>query len=666
MKKLIIAVVVVALLGVGGYFGFTRYVQSRARGDVESVFAALRQQGAQAGYGTVAFDLSGRVLTVTGIDIALPDGAGSVKLDKLVASGITSPSGGTIQAARIDLEGLAVAANGVVAPGAAIAYAVPKARIDNYTGPDRLLPVTAGNGSHPAVRQALVHFAAVRADSLEVPNLTGRATPAPGTPGASGPAQPVDITYSGLKASGIADGRIAEVTLDRIGFVTKLTVGTASESTTGEINALRASGIDTGPVRALTDAEPRATTYQPVYAKISTGLYKLAQEHGPTVSVGAIAVERVAINPVDLSFQRLDALTALSQREASLGPDETARLLTLTADTLGGIAVGQVAFTDMTVTDTSGTAKVAALRFEGFSGGKLDSLTLEGLAGTTADQRPVSLKRVALRGLSLDALLRLSADGAKNDNQPTMDTAFGLFRVLSGVELEGISAPHETGGQMVTIEAMSLNWGDLAGALPTWVKFKLTKASGPISTEDGEPFSYLAAAGIDKATMSLQLDLAYDPAAHTLTLSPAATEVEKAFSVQVEGRLDNVPRSAFEDPAGAFLALGEATAGPVTVVVKNLGIADLVLKQQAEAAGVEPEDLRAELASGIQQAAKDAATVTADAQSVGAALAAFVKSPGTLTVTVTPKQPVPVMQLLSLDSPLDAMRLFSVTATAAP
>lgn len=666
MKKLIIGVVVVALLGVGGYFGFTRYVQSRARGDVESVFAALRQQGAKAGYGTVAFDLTGRVLTVTGIDIAMPDGAGSVKLDRLVASGITSPSGGTIQAARIDLEGLAVAANGIVAPGASIAYTVPKARIDNYTGPDRLLFVTAGNGSHPGVRQALVHFAAVRADSVVVPDLTGRATPAPGTPGASGPAVPVDITYSGLKVSGIADGRIAEVTLDRIGFAAKLTIGTVSETTTGEINALRASGIDTGPVRMLTDAEPRATTYQPVYAKISTGLYKLAQEHGPTVSVGAIEVERVAVNPVDLSFQRLDALTALSQREASLGPDETARLLTLTAEALSGIAVGQVAFTDMTVTDTSGTAKVAALRFEGFSGGKLKSLTMEGLAGTTPDKRPVSLKRIALHELSLDALLRLSADSAKNDNQPTMDTAFGLFRILSGVELEGVSAPHETGGQLVTIEAMSLSWGDFAGALPTWVKFKLTKASGPISAEDGEPFSYLVAAGIDKAIMSLQLDLAYDAAARTLSLSPAFTEVEKAFSVRVEGRLDNVPRTAFEDPAGAFLALGEATAGPLTVTLSNLGLANLMLKQQADAVGVEPEDLRAELASGIEQAAKDAAAVAPDAVGVGEALAAFVKSPGTLTVTVTPKRPVPVLQLLSLGDPLEAMSLFSVTATATP
>ncbi|WP_029004960.1 hypothetical protein [Azorhizobium doebereinerae] len=664
MKKVVVAVVVLAVVGIGGYFGFTRYVQVRAKGDVEAVFATLRQQGAEARYQDVSFDLSGRVLTVTGIDVSAP-GAGQFKADRLVARGITSPSGGAIQASAVELEGLVLSATGLVAPGVTVSYAVPKARIDNYQGPDRLLPVAPGNGSHPYLREMLVRFAAVRADSLTVPQLTGRMLPAPGTP-ADGAIQPVELAYEGFKASGIADGRVAEVTLDRVTFTTKVVTDGKAEPAGGEMANLRASGIDTGPVRALTDAEPRATSPLPVYARITAGPYVLKPEPGHSVRVGTIAIDRVAINPVDLSFRRLDEMSALAQRGTPLSADETARLLTLTADTLDGFAVGAATFGDMTVTDKNGTATVAALTFQGFANGKLDSLELTGLAGTTKDLKPVSIKRAAIQGFSFHDLLRISAETAKNDNMPSLDTGFGLFKVLSGLELEGIVAPHEEGGGTVSIQAMSLSWGDFAGALPTRLAFKADKVSGPISAEDGEPFSYLAAAGLKQASISMQLNLAYDPAARTLTLSPASTEVDQAFALRVEARLDNVPKTAFEDPAGAFLALGEATAGPVTLTVTNLGLAQIMLKQQADLAGVEPEDLKAELISGVKTAARDAAQVVPDAAVIGDAVAAFLQSPGTLTLTLTPRTPMPVLQLVGLDNPLEALIAFKVTATAAP
>lgn len=675
MKKVIIAVVVLAILGVGGYFGFHVYVQSRARSDLDQMFATLRAQGAQASYKDVAFRLTGRELTVSDIDITAPGGGAHMKVARLVAREVTAPSGGMVQAKSVEVTGLNVDLKDALLAGTTVTYVAPQVVLTNYSGPDRMPVAQPGNKSNPVLRDSLVLFAALRIDAISIPTLSGEIVPAAGQAGAK--AQPASFTYEAITASGIGDGRIAELTFGKMRVTSTTQVDDKPTPTVTEVVNVRASGIDTGPIRALTDTEPKAASPLPIYTKVTSGAYSVKQGDASTVTAGAMTADRIAINPQKLSLDRLQQLSELAQQTPSNDPKLAREAIERALPAIDGFAFGQIALTDVSVVEKDGSAKIAAMKLDGFVDGRLETFEILGLEAHNHDQQPVTLKRAAITGLSLKNILQQSAKVASSNESGqlvALDAAAAVLKSFSGFELEGLIAPYDTSGKPVTIEAMALSWGDFTGLLPTRVSFRLDKLTGPISAEDGEPFSYLAAAGLDRSTISSQINMSYAADTGSLSLAPAAMELEKAFSFKVDARVDNVakdvfdksPKEVLENPGALFAKLDAATAGPVTVTLTNLGVADLMLKQQAEAAGVEPEDLRAELASGIQEAAKLAVSIAPEAQSVGEALAAFVKTPGTLTVTLTPKQPVPLLHLISLSDPMEALPLFTITATATP
>lgn len=676
MKKTIIAVVILAVLGVGGYFGFNVYVQSRAKSDVDRMFATLRAQGAQASYKDATFKLTGRELTVSDIDITAPGGAQHMKIARLVAREITSPSGGMVQAKSVDVTDLSVDVKDALMPGATVSYVVPAITLTNYSGPDRMPAAPPGNKSSAALRDGLVMFAALRIDTVSIPKLTGEIVPAPGQSGSKAP-QPASFAYEAMTAAGIGEGRIAEMTFGKVRVSSTALVGDKPTVTVSELANLRASGIDTGPIRALTDAEPKATSPLPIYTKVTTGPYSAKIGDAQMFTAASMSADRIAINPQKLSLDHLQRLSELAQQTPSNDPKQAREAIDRTLPVIDGFAFGQIAFTDIAVVEKDGTAKIAALKMDGFVDGRLETLEILGLDATAHGEKAVTLKRAAFKGLSLKAMLQQSADMvSRSDNNQliALDATAAMLKSFSGFELEGMVAPYDTTGKTVSIAALSLSWGEFTGLLPTRVAFRLDKVTGPISAEDGEPFSYLTAAGLDSATISSELKLAYATDAGTLSLSPASMTLDKAFALKIDARLDNVakdmfdktPKALLEDPQAALAKLETASAGPVTITLTNLGLAQMIMKQQADAAGVEPADLQAEIASSIESTATEIASLSPEAPAIGAALAAFVKNPGTLTVTVTPKQTVPLVQLLSLSDPLEATKLFSVTATATP
>ncbi|GGF65265.1 hypothetical protein GCM10007301_26300 [Azorhizobium oxalatiphilum] len=665
MKKVAIGVVVLAVLGIGGYFGFNYYVQYRAKSDVEALFATLRQQGATATYKDVGFTLAGRVLTVKGIDIT--SGGNAIKADQFTAQGVTSPSGGTVQAGAIEFSGLSVTATGIVGTDTVLTYSMPQVRIENYQGPDRLQPVPAGNGSQPAMREALVRFAGIRADSFTVPQFTAHLEAKAGTP-ADKAVQPMDVTYSGLKASGIAEGRVAEIAIDKVAYTTKVKDGDKTNTLNGEMVNLRSSGVDTGPIRALTDATPPTTGPQPVYARITTGAYTLKQENGTLSNFGSMSLERIAVDPAKLSFARLDELTALAQKGVDHDPQQSAKLLAVMADMLNGIAIGDITVKDVSLTEKNDASKIESMSLKGFSNGRLDVMELNGVTGSTSDKKPVVFKRLALLGLSMGDLLQTSAATLLQGDKPDVATSLGMFKAMAGFEIEGLVAPHEETGGQIKIEKTSVTWGDFVGLVPSRVSIKLDKITGPISAEDGEPFSYLAATGMKEGTISAQLDMRY--ADGTLTFAPFAFELEKAFATRIAASVTELPKSALEKPETLQETFLSSKIGPISVAVTNLGIGELMLKQQAELMGVAPEELRTEVIATITETTDEIANAMPDAKAVGEAVAAFVKAPGTLTITLTPNKPMTWVDLmggfLGSDDPVEALSAFTIKASAAP
>ncbi|MFS8039245.1 hypothetical protein ACI7BZ_20175 [Xanthobacter sp. AM11] len=315
-------------------------------------------------------------------------------------------------------------------------------------------------------------------------------------------------------------------------------------------------------------------------------------------------------------------------------------------------------------------SRIAALRMEGLAAGVLDAFTLEGVeASAPGSAAPAGAKgrlgRFTLRRLDLNQMSRLAAEA----QSPSPLSALILFKVMSGLELSDLEVPHGDAPDAgpVRIGRLTLGWtGTRGGALPTGLDFTLSDVTGPIRLEDGEPFTYLVNAGMKQASISLALKAAYDADARTLTFAPVASEVKGAFRLNVETTVAEVPPSAFTDATGFVSAWPQAAAGPAKLTLTDLGLARLMVAQLAAAEGVSEDAYRQQVVELAEAIAADFATVSPDAAQVGAAVVSFLRQPGTLTITATPKGRVPLLALAATDDPAALLEAFTFTATAAP
>ncbi|MFG1348926.1 hypothetical protein [Xanthobacter autotrophicus] len=677
------AIGLVAVLCVAGWYGFLAWSRTKVRAEVDAVFAGIRDTGAKASFTDATFDPKEMGITVTGISILSPDGAARVKVDRLSARGGERPNDRRVAVDALDLDGVEIALTGEAAAGGTITYTLPQVMIDRYNGPMTLVAAGEGNGPFGALRVALRQLAATTAAKVTIPEARGRITPAG--------AAPSEFTYRNLAAEGVNAGLIRSMVVDTITFsfplppLPQAQIGdsakdaqpgagaapdkTAPSRATAQIDGYVAAQIDTAPLLLMTQpggpSGKAAETYGRIVGKVVTGPYKMTQENGPTQGAQSILLENMAIRPASFDAQRIATFEALGRKAPDLSPEESRRFIEVTRDLAGGLAFTTYAITNATSEQQGAKGKVAMVRLEGLANGVLDGATLEGVEGVTPGGGAAKMARFAVRQLDFNQLTRLAAEA----DAPSPLSALVLFKVFSGVEMKGLEVPYGEGQQSnepVKIGTFALSWGGSLGALPSYLDFTLADVSGPINADDGEPFTYLLRAGITRATISMGLKAAYDINDRTLTIAPVTTEVKDAFRVNLESTLADVPDAAFTDAAGFISALPAVAAGPVKVTLTDLGLAKLIFAQMAAAAGVSEDEYRNEVVALAEGFAAELKAVSPDAESVGEAVVAFLRKPGTLTVTATPKGRVPLLALAGSDDPsvvLEAFR-FSATATA--
>ena len=136
MLKIFAGVTAALVIAVGGYFGVEFYLQQRMASDIEAAFANVRASGAMASHGKIAFDLWSRTVTVA--DIAgefTAQPPASVKIGRVVASGVSQQDAGRFAANRIEAAGVEVAGAIRQQAGLQFTYQVPRLEITDYAGP---------------------------------------------------------------------------------------------------------------------------------------------------------------------------------------------------------------------------------------------------------------------------------------------------------------------------------------------------------------------------------------------------------------------------------------------------------------------------------------------------------------------------------------------------
>jgi hypothetical protein len=649
MKRILIGLIAFAVLAGGGWLGFNLYVQHRATAEVEAAFDQIRASGGKASHGKIAFDLMTRTLTTE--DVAVDPSQqpqAHVKIADIKAVGVRQLDETRFAAESVELSGLEFAMEDVGQTKLKISYKVPQITMRDYSGPIRFQGAPASGSLIDMYRFVLEQYAGLAASSIVAPTIA--VTIDGGTSGVGSG----DIVYSGLAIQNLNRGKVDAAKADRGTFTLNVPQPGKADKLTGELSNIVVNDFDATAIAAALDPQKaNDDSYHRVYRRVSTGPYVVSSAQGMRAQVDGIAVDDIALQPS--KFRLAEIVTLLPKdQSAPPTPAQAREMMEKLAGIYEGVRVGKIEASNLSMGTPQGAARLNAIRYQ------QGEFALEGL-DAPAPQGQFKMERFALKSFSAANLIRWAASLAKPGQAPSPDQMLGLFRVLEGAEIKGVVSPYKNTRKRVTIDTLSLDWGQLIGSIPSNAH---AVARMVVPTDPTNPAQLpLTSAGIDKLAIDLDLGAAWTESSSAFVLAPATLDIGGLAKAQLRVALANVPRGVFSlDPSQA----AQIEAGTIELSLRDNGGVDLAVTQLARMQDVSRDAARRAIVDMIRANGEQAASANPDAKAAVEAIARFVETPGqTLAIKLTPLGKVPGMQLIQLlnTEPIIALAQFRIEAS---
>jgi hypothetical protein len=653
MKRVLIGLIAVAVLAAGGWFGFNLYAQHRATAEVEAAFDRLRAGGGKASHGKVAFDLASRTLTIEDIAVEPAEQPQAhIKIANIKGTGVRQADETRFAADNIEIAGFEVVLDEVGPGKLKVSYRVPQLIMRDYAGPIHAPNEPASGSLIDMYRFVLDQYASVTASSVTAPTLAIAFDAGKGA-GGSG-----EVVYSGLAIQKLGQGKIDAMKADRAAFTINVPQPGKADKLTGEMSDIIINDFDSTAIAAALDPQKaNDDSYHRVYGQISSGAYVVTSTLGVRMQIDGIAVTDIAVQP---SKFRPDDILALLPADRSVlpTPAQSREMMEKVAGFYEGLRVGKIEIGTMSMTTPQGTPRLRAIKYQA------GELALEGLDAPTP-QGQVKMERFALKSFNVANLMHWAASLATPGQAPSPDQMLGLFRVLEGAEIRGVAAPFKNTRQLVTIDTISLNWGQLVGSIPSKanVVVKMVTPTDPTNPTQRP----LTMAGIDKLAIDLDLGAAWTESSGAFALAPATIDLGNLAKAQARLALANVPREMFSlDPAQVMGQAGQIETGAIELSLRDSGVVDLVVAQFARIQNMSRDTARSAIVEMIRAQGEKVAASNLDAKAAVDAIASFVATSGqTLTIKLTPLGKVPMLQLMdALNSePIVALAQFRIEAS---
>jgi len=652
MREILIGLVAAIVIATGGLFGFEFYVQHRVGREVEAAFEQFRAGGAKVSHGKVSFDLRSQTVTVAEIKAeSATQPPLSVKIASVVASGVAQPETGRFSADGIEVSDIEIDASIAGPTGGALAYKIPRFVIKDYSGPASLQRPLASASILDVYRFGLEQFAAVSAASISAPSIIGTIN--------LGAALSGEFTYSGTTLRDIKGGKIATMQVERANFTINTQQAGKADKMTGEIANLASRDFDATAAAAILDPQKaNEDRYLRFYGKTTAGPYTVTSAQGLRMHIDEMTVDDVGIRPSRLQLPAL--LATIQAAGAALPtPAQVRELIDKMATLYEGVRVGTAEMRGLSAETPQGPLKLSAIRFN-LENGKIGEFALEGL-DTSTPKGPVKIGRFALKSLDIANFMRVSAQFANPAQPPSPELIAGLFPLIEGVEIKGVSAPFKNTSKFVNLDSFDLSWGQFVGPIPS--KARLTaKMTTPVDANDPS-MKQLVAAGLDTLSADGDIGAEWTEAARSFVVDASKLEIGGLLNASARISLANVPRQLFSaNPAQAMGAAAQIEAGTIEITVRDLGGVDLGVIQYARAQNVSRDAARKAIAQSIRDMSTTE-TIKPAAEAIRDALVRFVENPrGTLIIKLTPLGKVPALQLIQAmkTEPLIALTQFQI------
>lgn len=498
----------------------------------------------------------------------------------------------------------------------------------------------------------LAQYATVSASSIVAPTITVDIAAGSGNAGSG------DFAYSGLTIQNVNRGNVETAKTDRLTYTLDVSQPGKPAKMTGELSGLAAYDFDASAITAALDPQGSGDDrFHRIYRRLSANSYAVTMAPGVRMQVDGISIEDIAIRPS--KFRAADIMTLVpADGSISPTPAQSREMIRKVADLFEGLRIGKAEIGKQSVETPQGTARLNAVKYD------QNEFALEGLDAPTP-QGQVRMERFAIKSLSLTNLLRWAGGLANPGQAPSPDQVLGLFRVLEGAEIRGAVWPYKNTRQLVTIDTISLNWGQLIGSIPSKANLvvKMVAPTDPTSPSQRA----LVIAGIDKLAINLDLGAAWMESSGAFALAPATIDLGNLGKAQARLALANVPRTVFTaDPVQAMSQAGQIETGAVELSLRDNGVVDLIVAQFSRIQNVSRDAARNAIVEMIKAQGEKIAASNLDAKVAADALADFVATSGqTLTVKLTPLGKVPVLQLMNVlnSEPIVALAQFRIEAS---
>jgi hypothetical protein len=656
MVKILVGLAAAVVIAVGGYFGFELYTQHRITSEVEAAFEQMRAGGGKASHGKVSFDLRSRTVKIA--DIAAESATRPpvrLKIAGVTAAGVGQPDAGRFSADSIETSDIEISANIAGPAGGSLSYKMPRVVMKDYSGPVGTQRPPAPASVIEMYRSALEQFAAVSATSISVPSIAGAIN--------FGAALSGEFVYSGMTIQDIKGGKIAAMQVERANFTFNTQQAGKADKMTGEIANLSSRDFDANAAAAILDPQKaNDDRYYTLYGKTSAGPYTVTSALGLRMRIDQMTIDGVGARPSRLQLPTLLAMIQAAGAKSPT-PAQTREMIDKMAALYESMRIGTAEMRGLSAETPQGPVKLAAIRFN-LEDGKIGEFAVEGLDSNTP-KGPVKLGRFALKSLDIANFMRVSAQFANPAQPPSPELIAGLFPLIQGVEIKGVTAPFKDTGKFVNLDGFDLNWGQFVGPIPS--KARLTaKLTTPVDATNSS-MKPLVAAGLDKLTVDGDIGLEWTEAARSFVLEIPKLDVGEMLNASARVSLANVPRQVFSaNAAQAFGAAAQIEAGALELTLRDVGAVDFAIAQYARSQNTGRDAARQAILDAIKVDQEAIGSANRDADALFSALARFVETPGqTLVIKLTPRAKVPVLQLFQLlktDS-LSALAQFRIEAS---
>ncbi|MCK1718648.1 hypothetical protein [Bradyrhizobium sp. 141] len=653
MRRILIGLIALLVLGAGGWFGFNFYVQHRATAEVEAAFERIRSSGGKASHGKIGFELATRTLTIE--DIAIAPGEppqAQIKIAGIKGTGVRLIDDNNFSADSIDVTGFEVALDQVGAAKLKASYKIPQLTLRDYAGPVHAGNAPTGDSLIELYRYVLDQYASITASSVTAPTLT-MTFDASGSAAGSG-----EVAYSGLAIQNLKRGKIDAMKADRAVFTINIPQPGKQDKLTGDLSNIIVNDFDATAIAAALDPQKSGDdSYHRVYRQIAAGPYVLKSTQGMRMEIDGITFEDIAVQPSKFRPAEIVALMP-TDRSVVQTAAQSREMMEKLAGFYEGFRIGRIEIGKTSMGTPQGTARINAVRY------REGEFAVEGV-DTPSPQGQFKMERFALKSFSAANLMRWAAGLSSHGQPPSPDQMLGLFRVLEGAEIKGVVAPYKTTRQFVTIDTLSLNWGQLVGSIPSKANL-VVKMVTP--TDPANPAQRpLIMAGVDKLAINLDLGAAWTESSGAFELAPATIDLGNLARAQARFALANVPRGVFTtDPVQAMSDAGKIETGAIELSLRDSGAVDLVVAQFSRMQNVSRDAARSAIVEMIRAQGEKLTASHLDARAAVDALAGFVATSGqTLTIKLTPLGKLPVLQLMDVlnHEPIVALAQFRIEAS---